>query len=289
MQNLRASNPFAKRDSYGKNAILAYRVLTPLSWLAVVVIGVYYSIHKPTDVHKGRTVWEQAKRNRTPFSQDTAVTGVYWVALLLSQLGYIYQLFSSNTEQVTAAANVAGHYILNNLFVLSFILLWVRNHFWGAEIIDVANLLNQSIVYWRNRDLPPVIHLPAVAGPYAWTVTTLFWNGAVAVGGDDAAKRILANIFIWAIFLFGQTHITHLNDYTLGYSLSLLMFSLAIKQFNIKTFALQWIFAFVIFGVFLVSSLYAHMTKYHNRDFFLRPITEPEPADRERQPLLSDS
>jgi hypothetical protein len=289
MQNLRAHNPFAKRDSYGKNAILAYRVLTPFSWLLVVVIGIYYSIHKPTDTRHGRTVWEQAKRKTTPFSQDTHVTGVYWIVLLLSQLGYIAQLFSSNAERVAAAANVAGYYILNNLFVLSFILLWVRNYFWGAEIIDIANLVSQSIVYWKNRDLPPVIHLPAVAGPYAWTVTTMFWNGAVAVGGDNATKRIVANIFIWAIFLFGQSHITHQKDYTFGYALSVLMFSLALKQFNIKTFALQWIFAFVIFGVFLVSSLHAHTTKCYNRDFFFRRITEPEPADRERQPLLSDS
>jgi hypothetical protein len=66
---------------------------------------------------------------------------------------------------------------------------------------------------------------------------------------------------------------------------------MALKQVKIKAFALQWIFAFVIFGVFLVSSLYAHMTKYHNRDFFFRRlrVTEPEAADRERQPLLSDS
>jgi hypothetical protein len=144
--------------------------------------------------------------------------------LLLSQLAYIAQLFAADAERVNAAANVASYYILNNLFLLSFILLWVRNHFWGAEVIDAANMFTQSIVYWKNLDLPQVIHLPAIAGPYAWTVTALFWNGAVAAGGQNTAKRIVANIFIWAIFLFGQSHITRLNDYALGYALSVLMF-----------------------------------------------------------------
>jgi len=291
MPTPRDCNPFAKRTTYGRNAILAYRVLTPISWVLVVVFGIYYSIHRPDDVRHGRTVWEQTKRkaNLTPFSQDTTVTEVYWIFLLLSQLGYIAQLFSSNAERATAAANVASYYILNNLFVLSFILLWTRNFFWGAEIIDMANLVSQSIVYWKNLDLPQVIHLPAIAGPYAWTVTTLFWNGAVAVGGENNPKRIVANIFIWAIFLFGQTHITRTNDYALGYALSVLMFSIALKQFKIKIVALQWIFAFVIFGVFLVSSFQAHLTKYHNRNFFFRRLKEPETTDRERQPLLSDS
>ena len=108
--------------------------------------------------------------------------------------------------------------------VLSFILRWVRNYFWGAEVIDVVNLVNQSIVYWKRRDLPQVIHLPAIAAPYAWTITTLFWNGAVATGGKNTPKAIVANIFIWAIFLFGQSHITRLNDYAFGYALSVLMF-----------------------------------------------------------------
>lgn len=239
--------------------------------------------------------------------------------MLLSQLGYIGQLFSSNTARVTAASNVASYYILNNLFVLAFTLLWVRNFFWGAEIIDIANLLNQAIVYWKHHDLPQIIHLPAVAGPYAWTLTTLFWNGAVAVGGDNGAKRIAANVFIWVVFIFGQGHITYRNDASYGYSLSLLTLcklspiycpryslarvcdvgdimpkkkliktALALKQFSLKIISLQWIFAFVIFAVFFVSSLHSTASKYYQRNFFFRKIVEPESTDRERQPLLRD-
>ncbi|KAK2773556.1 hypothetical protein FQN52_004535 [Onygenales sp. PD_12] len=282
-------NPFAKRESYGNNAITAYRVLTPVSWLLVVVFGIYYSVHRPDDVSNGATVWEQTKLNPTPFSQSTIVTGIFWIVLLLSQLGYIANLFSSDAVKVTAAASVGSYFILNNLFVLAFILLWVRNHFWGAEIIDIANLISQGAVYWRHPDLPQSVHLPAVAGPYAWTLSTLLWNGAVAVGGDNLAKRIVANVFIWVWFVFGQSHIARRNDYAYGYSLSLLTLSLALKQFSLKIISLQWIFAFVIFGVFFVTSVSSTVAKHRNRDFFHRTLAQPaEAADRERQPLLSD-
>ncbi|PGH00194.1 hypothetical protein AJ80_09202 [Polytolypa hystricis UAMH7299] len=283
-----AYSPFVRRETYGRNAIVAYRVLAPISWLLVVVFGIYYSAHRPGDVPDGRRVWEQVQLNPTPFSQSTVVTGIFWIILLLSQLGYISQLYSRDGAKVTVAANVAGYFILNNVFVVSFILLWVRNHFWSAEVIDIANLVSQGIVYWNYHDLPAIVHLPAVAGPYAWTLTTLFWNGAVAVGGESTPKRLVANVLIWGYFLFGQGHIAKRNDPLYGYSLSLLTLSLALKQVSIKIISLQWIFAFVIFGVFLVSSFHSSAARYKNRNFFLTSLVEPEAADRERQPLLSD-
>lgn len=144
------------------------------------------------------------------------------IILLVSQLGYVGHLWSSNAEGVTAAANVAPYFILNNLFILSFILLWVRSHFWGAEVFQMASLINQAMVYWKNPALPLSIHFPAVAGPYAWSITALFWNGAVAVGGYSLPKRIVANIFIWVMFFYGQLHIVGRSDQAIGYSLSLL-------------------------------------------------------------------
>lgn len=72
--------------------------------------------------------------------------------------------------------------------------------------------------------------------------------------------------------------------------------ALAIKQFFIKVIALQWIFAFVVFGVFLVEALYLGGARFYGRDSLLRRIREPEveseagvegEADREREPLLA--
>lgn len=85
-----------------------------------------------------------------------------------------------------------------------------------------ANYLNQHAAYWRHRTLPTFVHLSAIAGPYAWTLMALFWNGAVAVGSNSFPARIAANIFIWLIFAFGSTHILATQDDLLGYCLTFL-------------------------------------------------------------------
>lgn len=206
---------------------------------------------------------------------------------------------------MTAAANVATHFILNNLLNFGWILLWTRNHFWPAEVILVLQFLNLHAAYWRHRRLPAFVHLPAVAGPYAWTLLGLFWNGAVAVHSNSLPARIVANVFIWVIFAMGSGHIVATQDYILGYCLSWLMLcmftqhrsfieckanclALAVKQFAVKVIALQWIFAFVIFAVFFIESVYLSSTKYYGRDTLFRRVAAPE-TDREREPLLPET
>ncbi|KAJ5748007.1 uncharacterized protein N7511_009703 [Penicillium nucicola] len=281
-------NPFARRETHSASSLNTYRVLVPLSWVLVVVVGIYYSLHSPDDVKKSKKIWKQANKHNTPFSQNTTLTGIYWILLLLSQLSYVYHLFSKNNVLVTAAANVATHFILNNVFLFVWILLWTRNYFWGAEVVLIFHFLNQWITYWRHRGLPAFVHLPAVAGPYAWTLTALFWNGAVAVHSHNLPGRIVANIFIWVILIVGLFDIVLREDYILGYCLSILSLSLALRQVAVKIIALQWIFAFVVFAVFLVVSIYISTTKYTGRDSLFRRVAHPESTDRERAPLLND-
>ncbi|KAJ5309091.1 hypothetical protein PENANT_c020G03767 [Penicillium antarcticum] len=281
-------NPFARRETHSASSLNTYRVLVPLTWALVVVVGIYYSVHSPDDVKKSKKIWKQANKRNTPFSQNTTLTGIYWILLLLSQLSYVYHLFSKNNVLVTAAANVATHFILNNLFLFVWILLWTRNYFWGAEVVLIFHFLNQWITYWRHRGLPAFVHLPAVAGPYAWTLTALFWNGAVAVHSHNLPGRIVANIFIWVILVVGLFDIVLREDYILGYCLSILTLSLALRQVSIKIIALQWIFAFVVFAVFLVVSIYISATKYTGRDSLFRRVAHPESTDRERAPLLNE-
>jgi len=187
-----------------------------------------------------------------------------------------------------AAANVAAHFILNNVFLAAWILLWTRNQFWGAEIILSAHFINQTVTYFRHSGLPAFVHLPAVAGPYAWTLTALFWNGAVAVHSHNLPGRIVANIFIWVILAIGLLSVVPREDYILGYCLSWLTLSLALRQVAIKIIALQWIFSFTIFAVFLSVSLYLSTTKYTGRDSLFRRVAHPESSDRERAPLLNE-
>lgn len=63
---------------------------------------------------------------------------------------------------------------------------------------------------------------------------------------------------------------------------------MAVEQFAIKIIGLQWIFAFVIFAVLLVGSLYVSSAVYSNRTLLLVRIVEPESSDREREPLLNN-
>ncbi|KAJ6104311.1 hypothetical protein N7523_010631 [Penicillium sp. IBT 18751x] len=282
-------NPFARRESHHASALNTYRVLVPLTWALVVIVGIYYSVHSPDDTKHGKKIWKQAQKHNTPFSQNTTVTGVYWILLLLSQLSYVWHLFHKDTAIVAAAANVATHFILNNVFIVIWILLWTRNYFWWAEVILIIHFINQAVTYWRHRGLPAFVHLPAVAGPYAWTLTALFWNGAVAVHSHNLPGRIVANIFIWVILFIGLQHILLRNDYILGYCLSFLTLSLALRQFAVKIIALQWIFAFTIFGIFTAVSLYVSTTTYTGRDSLFRRVAHPESSDREREPLLNDA
>lgn len=98
----------------------------------------------------------------------------------------------------------------------------MRNYFPGAEVILAAHYLNQVVANCRHRNQPTSVHLPVVAGPYAWTLMALFWNGAVAVDSHTAGARIAANVFIWVVMVVGAGHVFVAQDYLLGYCLSLL-------------------------------------------------------------------
>ncbi|RAH82925.1 DUF1774-domain-containing protein [Aspergillus japonicus CBS 114.51] len=281
-------NPFARHESHSRSTLTAYRILVPLSWLLVLIVGIYYSSNSPDDVKHGHSIWKQANKHITAFSLSTIITRIYWVILLISQVGYVYHLFSRDAVLVTGAANVGTHFILNNLFTFAWILLWTRSHFWGAEIILIAHFINQHATYWRHRTLSPLAHLSAVAAPFAWTLIALFWNGAVAVNSNSLPARVVANIFIWVLFAVGSGHILVAQDDLLGYSLSLLTLALAVKQVGVKVISLQWIFAIVIFAIFFVESLYISMTKYTGRNVLLRRTGESRTTDREREPLLNE-
>jgi len=278
-------NPFIRHESHTKHVLNTHRVLAVLSWLLVVVVGLNYSVNKPWDVPDGHTIWEQAELHPTAFSQNVVVTAVFWILLLLFQVSYLWHLFSQDPVRVTAAANVASHFTVNNLFIFAFIMLWVRNHFWPAEVILAVHQLSQNSAYLLHWRSPPLVKLAAISGPYAWTLTALFWNGTVAVGSNTVAARLAANIFIWVIFVIGLYHILWFRDYLGGYALSLLLLSLAVEQFEIKIISLQWIFAFVIFAVFLFDSLYVSTLVWTQRDIFFRIVSEE--TDREREPLLT--
>ena len=82
-------------------------------------------------------------------------------------------------------------------------MLFVRSHFVWAELILIVNFFNLSSLYFRHPAHPRFIHIPVVSGPLAWTFVALYWNGAIMVNAESLPARILANIAIWGILVYG--------------------------------------------------------------------------------------
>lgn len=118
-------------------------------------------------------------------------------------MGYVWHLFSTNTDYVNAAAGVGSHFILNNLLQFAWLMLFVRSHFVWSELILIINFFNLSFLYFRHNTHPRFIHIPVVSGPLAWTFVALYWNGAIAVNAHTLVARIFANIAIWGILVYG--------------------------------------------------------------------------------------
>lgn len=189
----------------------------------LVVTTFYYSWNAPQDdIKKWRhTIWDVNRIYRTPFALNVVITAIYWyvnfqslissgtsadrfrIALFIFQIGYVAHLFSANVDWVNAAAGVGSHFIFNNVLQFAFVMLFVRGHFIWAELILVVNFFNLSSLYFRHNAHPRFIHIPVVSGPLAWTFVALYWNGAIAVNSHHLAARILANVAIWGILVYG--------------------------------------------------------------------------------------
>jgi hypothetical protein len=81
--------------------------------------------------------------------------------------------------------------------------LFVKSHFWWAEVLLIINFFNLTFLYFRHNTYARFIHVPAVSGPLAWTFIALYWNGAIAVNAHTLPARIFANVAIWGILVYG--------------------------------------------------------------------------------------
>ncbi|TVY58287.1 hypothetical protein LSUE1_G008331 [Lachnellula suecica] len=284
------ANPFARRESHSVQAIWTYKVGTILTWLLAVLVSIYYTFGIPQDgKHHRDTIWGQNSRHPGPFALNALIASLYWLALFLLQIAYVWHLFSNNNDYVQAAAGVGSHFIFNNLLHFAFVMLFVRSHFVWAEIILIINFFNLSSLYFRHSTHPRFIHIPATSGPLAWAFVALYWNGAIAVDSHTLAARILANIAIWGILVYGGFFLVAYKDYTMGFALSILTASLGVGQFFTKAFALQWIFCFIIMGLLFVSTLVIAVPGIFGKEVSFRREGAIVPADQERAPLLDDA
>jgi len=283
-------NPFARRESHTTQSIWTYRILTTLSWLLLAVATFYYSWNIPQDdIKKWRhTIWDVNRIYKTPFALNVVITSIYWIALFIFQIGYVAHLFSTNVDWVNAAAGVGSHFIFNNVLQFAFVMLFVRGHFIWAEIILIVNFFNLSSLYFRHNAHPRFIHIPVVSGPLAWTFVALYWNGAIAVNSHHLAARILANVAIWGILVYGLFFLVVFKDYTMGFALSILTAALGVGQFFTRTIAFQWIFAFIIMAILFLATLVIAIPGIFGKEISFRRDQSVVSADQERAPLLDD-
>lgn len=282
-------NPFGRREEHARFSITTYKVLTVLSWALAVVTSVFYTFHSPGkhDGPHNHRIWKQNKYRATPFAPNSIIVSVYWIVLYIMQLGYVGHLYASNTTYVQAACNVGSHFITHNLMLFGFIMLWVRGHFWIAEILLIINFFNLSSAYFRHPKTPRFIHIPVVSGPLAWNFFALYWCGAAALNAHSLPARILANIAIWGVLVYGMFFLAAYKDYSMGFALAILSAALGLGQFLTHVIAFQWIFAFVICGILVVLSLLVGVPELFGWEPFKRGAIVPE--DREREPLLQDN
>jgi len=284
------ANPFSRRESHNVQAVWTYKVLSIITWLLSVLVSIYYTFGMPMDdkKHWRNTIWGHNAAYPTGFALNALITSLYWLAVFLLQIAYLWHLFSKNSDHVQAAAGVGSHFIFNNLLQFAFVMLFVRGHFVWSEIILIVNFFNLSSLYFRHNTHPRLIHIPVVSGPLAWTFVALYWNGAIAVNAHTTPARILANIAIWGILVYGLFFLIVYKDYTMGFALSILTASLGVGQFLTKAIAFQWIFAFVIMGVLFIATIGIALPGIFGKEFSFRREQNVVPADQERAPLLDD-
>jgi hypothetical protein len=107
-------NPFAKREEFTQRNLIAYKILTIVSWLLLVVFGALYTFQRPDCSRHDRchTIWGQNNHRPSGFSVNSVLTSVYWCLILILQAHYVRFLWSAEKEYVTNAANVGSHFIL---------------------------------------------------------------------------------------------------------------------------------------------------------------------------------
>jgi len=280
-------NPFAKREAHSTSAVRTHKFLTIVTWILAFIVSVYYTTHAPHDGYTiRRRIWDQNYAYPSAFTMNHVIADIFWIVLFILQIGYVTHLFSSNPETVHAAASVSSHFIVNNLLHFAFVMLFVRSHFHWAEVILILNFFNLSSLYFRHNSYPRFIHTPVVSGPLAWTFVAIYWNGALMVPHPaHLVPRIFGNVFIWSILAYGMFFIIIYNDYTMGFSLSVLAAAIGVAQFERKIIALQWIFSFVIMAILFIMTLTIAVPAWSGREFRWRRAPA---GDSERAPLLHD-
>jgi hypothetical protein len=248
------SNPFSRDTEGTRRNIVAYKVLTLLSFILQFATTVCYVHHASVDGNHGHHRSSHG-HHATPFSLSYIFVAIYWIVLWILQVVYIWHLFRSDETVVNSAAAVGSHFILYNVLQFVWVMLWVRGLAILAEVALVFNFFNLTAVYFRDPNAPRLIHLAVSVMPLTFAFFMILWNGAVMVHCHSLACRLIANVAVWGIAAFAGFFLLAFKDYYVGFATSFLAAGLGVGQFFTKTVALQWPFAFAVMAIVFIASL----------------------------------
>ncbi|KAK9459447.1 uncharacterized protein V1516DRAFT_679943 [Lipomyces oligophaga] len=197
----------------------------------------------------------------TPFTPSVFFVLLYWVAMCIGQIAFLHQFIAGVTDAQKDASRAANFLTLFNVLHFLWLISLANRHFFSALVVMTLSFLLTGTLYWSNRthNLTPVmrwltIHLTAAAMPFAWSLFALFWTGAIAAHSHNLFGRLIANIFIWALYVIPTACMITFADWGLGFAEGFLVWGLFVGQILVKTIALQWIFAVIIASLLTVQS-----------------------------------
>ncbi|KAH3673201.1 hypothetical protein WICMUC_003819 [Wickerhamomyces mucosus] len=255
-------------------SILTHRVITSVALAFSIWANLRYALGR-APVEKDPEDDPFFRVGFTPFTANILFIIIYWGVLHLLQILFVAQYFfpdaaeGQNSEiselsssRLEVAQTTGWYFTLFNILQLIWVLLFSHGHYILAELVVILNFFNILVLYlvsksYKIKNLTNylLIHIPTAAFPVSWLLYALFWNGAVAIGSQSLASRIVANVFIWQFLIIPGFFLVFYRDWAIGLSSAYLVLGLAIGQIFTKLFALQWIFALIISALLFLASI----------------------------------
>ncbi len=169
-------------------------------WRALAIIA--FLVNFVPNLIPGQTVLQDPVHGHTPFSVAHIFFVVWWVALYILQVHYVFQLFSKNEQVRRVAFGVVPHFVTFALLEYGWSSLWLRRQWVLAEIVAAVNLLQITWAYFFHQTfgqslrLYLSVHAAVVAFPFAYLFHIVLWNGAMAVRAHNLIGRLFANVFV---------------------------------------------------------------------------------------------
>lgn len=260
---------------------LPLKIATVASFLLLFFGGFKYLLTPNRDI--GNDPFDV---DETPFSALPFLLFWFWTVLYVVQAAFIVQAFVPMAAGYLLRIQIFGlvgwHFVIFNVLHWGWLALFALRHFVLAWMVLLLNFVNILVLYISHKTFAirplgawMLIHIPVTALPFSWLFFAIFWNGAVMLHVHKFVGRVVSNVLIWDFLLVPGFYLAIYNDWAIGLSLSYLMFALGVGQIFTKTFALQWIFAYIISALLFVASAVVAFTG------------SPEVIEEESAPLLT--